>query len=78
MTEYADVALFARSDMASFVDSLTAPLSLINALLVALGMHRKDHIEESFETLERLWKEYQVYDTGKDRNQPADGEKEEQ
>lgn len=78
MTEYADVALFARSDMASFVDSLTAPLSLINALLVALGMHRKDHIEESFETLERLWKEYQVYDTGKDRNQPTEAEKEEQ
>ena len=77
MTEYADVALFARSDMASFVDSLTAPLSLINALLVALGMHRKDHIEESFETLERLWKEYQVYDTGKDRNQPSEEDKEE-
>jgi hypothetical protein len=41
-------------------------------------MHRKDHIEESFETLERLWKEYQVYDTGKDRNQPTEAEKEEQ
>ncbi|MBO4687712.1 MAG: MurR/RpiR family transcriptional regulator [Clostridiales bacterium] len=67
MTENADVALFARSDMASFVDSLTAPLSLINALLVALGMHRKSHIEESFEALEKLWKEYKVYDTGKDR-----------
>ena len=56
MTQYADVALFARSDMASFVDSLTAPLSLINALLVALGMHRKSHIEESFEALEKLWR----------------------
>ena len=67
MTENADIALFARSDMASFVDSLTAPLSLINALLVALGMHRKSHIEESFEALEKLWKEYKVYDTGKDR-----------
>ena len=78
ITEYADVALFARSDMASFVDSLTAPLSLINALLVALGMHRKAHIEESFEALERLWKEYKVYDTGKDRNQPSDEDKEDE
>ena len=76
MTEHADVSLFARSDMASFVDSLTAPLSLINALLVALGMHRKEHIEESFEALEKLWAEYKVYDTGKDRNQPMTAEEE--
>ncbi|MBR2750901.1 MAG: MurR/RpiR family transcriptional regulator [Clostridiales bacterium] len=76
MTEHADVALFARSDMASFVDSLTAPLSLINALLVALGMHRKSHIEESFEALESLWAEYKVYDTGKDRNLPENDEEE--
>ncbi|MBR3058503.1 MAG: MurR/RpiR family transcriptional regulator [Clostridiales bacterium] len=77
MTEHADVALFARSDMASFVDSLTAPLSLINALLVALGMHRKSHIEESFESLESLWAEYKVYDTGKDRNLPVKEKQEE-
>ncbi|HOO61537.1 MAG TPA: MurR/RpiR family transcriptional regulator [Bacillota bacterium] len=70
MTEHSDVALFARSDMASFVDSLTAPLSLINALLVALGIHRREHIEQSFEALENLWTEYQVYDTGKDRVLP--------
>jgi len=76
MTEHADVALFARSDMASFVDSLAAPLSLINALLVALGMHRKSHIEESFEALESLWAEYKVYDTGKDRNLPESEEEE--
>lgn len=81
MTEHADVALLARSDMASFVDSLTAPLSLINALLVALGMHRKNHIEQSFEALEALWAEYKVYDTGKDRQLPnqeaqEDGENE--
>ena len=76
MTQYADVALFARSDMASFVDSLTAPLSLINALLVALGMHRKSHIEESFEALEKLWKEYKVYDTGKDRSIDDDDKEE--
>ncbi len=77
MTENADVALFARSDMASFVDSLTAPLSLINALLVALGMHRKSHIEASFEALEQLWKEYKVYDTGKDRDLADETDEEE-
>ena len=67
MTEHADVALLATSSMASFVDSLTAPLSLINALLVALGMHRKEHIKSSFESLETLWSQYKVYETGRDR-----------
>ena len=67
MTEFADIKLFAGSSMASFVDSLTAPLSLINALLVALGMHRKEHISESFEALETLWAQFKVYETGRDR-----------
>ena len=68
MTEYADIKLFAKSSMASFVDSLTAPLSLINALLVSLGMHRKEHIQSSLESLETLWSQYRVYETGRDRN----------
>jgi DNA-binding MurR/RpiR family transcriptional regulator len=68
MTEYADIKLFAKSSMASFVDSLTAPLSLINALLVSLGMHRKEHIKSSLESLETLWSQYRVYETGRDRN----------
>ena len=67
MTENADVKLFAKSSMASFVDSLAAPLSLINALLVTLGMHRKEHIKSSFESLETLWDQYRVYETGRDR-----------
>ena len=67
MTEHADVALLATSSMASFVDSLTAPLSLINALLVTLGMHRKEHIKNSFESLETLWSQYKVYEIGRDR-----------
>ena len=62
LTENADIKLFARSSMASFVDSLSAPLSLINALLVTLGMHRKDHIKSSFEALEGLWSQYSVYE----------------
>lgn len=67
MTQYADIKLFAKSSMASFVDSLAAPLSLINALLVTLGMHRREHIRSSFESLETLWTQYKVYDGGKDR-----------
>lgn len=59
---YADHSIIARSDMASFVDSLVAPLSVINALIVAIGMRRKDHIYETFEKLEKIWDEYQVYE----------------
>ncbi len=62
LTEHADIKLFAKSSMASFVDSLAAPLSLINALLVTLGMHRKEHIKSSFEALEGLWSQYSVYE----------------
>lgn len=68
MTEFADVKIFAKSSMAAFVDSLAAPLSLINALLVTLGMHRREHIVHSFEALEMLWSRYSVYDVGRDRN----------
>lgn len=58
----ADHSLIARSDMASFVDSLVAPLSVINALIVAVGMRRKEHVYETFERLEKIWDEYQVYE----------------
>lgn len=58
----ADLAITARSDMASFVDSLVAPLSVINALIVAVGMRRKQQVSEIFEKLEKIWDEYQVYE----------------
>lgn len=57
----ADQLLLAKSDMASFADSLVAPLSLINALIVAVGMRRQDDIESTFARLERLWDENDVY-----------------
>ena len=57
-------SLLAPSDMASFVDSLVAPLSLINALIVDIGMRNRVHIAETFEKLERIWDEYGVYDKG--------------
>lgn len=57
----ADYTLTAKSNMASFVDSLVAPLSLINALIVAVGMCEKEEITEHFNTLEEIWKKYNVY-----------------
>lgn len=62
LAEAADHALIARSDMASFVDSLVAPLSLINALIVAVGMRKKQDMYDIFEKLEKIWDEYQVYE----------------
>lgn len=57
----ADLSLIASSDMLSFVDSLVAPMSLINALIVAIGLHKKDDIKSSFEKLEDIWEKYNVY-----------------
>ena len=58
---YADLSLIASSDMLSFVDSLVAPMSLINALLVTIGLHKKDDVKSSFESLEEIWEKYNVY-----------------
>lgn len=57
-----DISLIASSDMLSFVDSLVAPMSLINALIVSIGMEKKDDITSSFEDLENIWNRYNVYD----------------
>ena len=61
LAEIADLSLTARTDMASFVDSLAAPLSLINALLVTLGLHRKQALSQHFKQLESIWETYEVY-----------------
>ena len=60
-----DVCLSARTDMASFVDSLAAPLSMINALLVALALRRREELNEHLKRLEEIWDAYSVY-TNKD------------
>ena len=57
----ADICLSARTDMASFVDSLAAPLSVINALIVALGLQRKEELSKHFKQLEGIWSEHSVY-----------------
>ena len=54
--------LKARSDMASFGDSLVAPLALVNALLVAVSRAKNDDLANTFQTLERIWEDYGVYE----------------
>ena len=61
--DVADICLFAKSDMVSFLDSLVAPMSLINALIVAVGSRSPDNSLETFKQLEHIWEEYDVYET---------------
>lgn len=61
MNLYSSCNLLARSDMVSIVDSLVAPLSVINALVVALCLKQPDVVKENLETLEDVWNNYQVY-----------------
>jgi DNA-binding MurR/RpiR family transcriptional regulator len=58
----AQQVLVAQSDMASYVDSLVAPLSLINALVVAVSRAKEDEVRERLQKLEHIWDEYDVYD----------------
>ena len=71
MNLYSSCNLIARSDMASIVDSLVAPLSVINALVVALCMRKQKEVTATLEDLEKLWDEYQVYNN--DEINLADG-----
>lgn len=71
MNLYSSCNLIARSDMASIVDSLVAPLSVINALVVALCMRKQREVTATLEDLEKIWDEYQVYNN--DEINLADG-----
>ena len=62
LAEIATETLLAKSDMASFVDSLVAPLSLVNALIVAVGRRKNEDVEQTFVNLEQIWSEYGVYE----------------
>lgn len=59
--ERADVSLIANSEMLSFVDSLVAPMSLINSLIVTLGIEKRNELNAYFQELEEIWKTYNVY-----------------
>lgn len=62
VAENARRVLLARSDMASFVDSLVAPLSIVNALIVTIGLRKRKEVEDTFQRLEGIWDEYNVYE----------------
>ena len=67
LAESADYLLLARSDMASFVDTLVAPLSLINALIVAIAINKKEEVADLFQKLEDIWDAYEVYEKVEER-----------
>lgn len=71
IASFADHLLVARSDMASVVDSLTAPLSLINALIVGVTLSCRDEVYNNFNKLEGIWEEYQVYEKAEDLAEDA-------
>ena len=62
LSQYCDHVLLAKSDMLSFVDSLAAPLSLVNALIVALASGREQSLSRTFDVLEQVWDQYNVYE----------------
>ena len=57
-----DYVLVAKSDMVSLVDSLVAPLSIVNALIVAIASKREKELQRTFEALEHIWDQYNVYE----------------
>ena len=61
LAEYATCLITAQSDMASFMDSLVAPISIINAIIVEITRRREKEITERFDKLEKVWDEYDVY-----------------
>ena len=63
IAQYADELLVAQSDMASFMDSLVAPLSIINAMVVALSRKKQEELTVRLHELEEVWEQYDVYDT---------------
>lgn len=76
LVQSADSVLIARSDMASIVDSLVAPLSLINALIVATVLKKKEEVSETFRNLEQVWNREGVY-TSHDKEHPIAADEDE-
>ena len=68
LAQCCDHVLLAKSDMVSLVDSLVAPLSVVNALIVAVAAKREKELARTFDTLERIWDEYEVYEKNEKSN----------
>ena len=76
IAEFADYRLLARSDISAIVDSLVAPLSLINSLLVALALKMETRVTKVFQNLENIWDEYGVYEKVDEAENDKDNKKE--
>lgn len=61
ISEFANITLIAKSNMASFIDSLVAPMSLVNALIIAISTVDKKHLTDKLYALENTWKKYDTY-----------------
>ena len=68
LAPYADHLLLAHSDMASFADSIVAPMSLINALISAVGMRKQQYVAQNLEHLEKIWDAYEVFERSDDQD----------
>lgn len=68
IVEFADCSLFAKSDVMTIVDSLVCALSVVNALVTAIALLRKDDVEKRLMALEEIWNEYDVYNRSADYN----------
>ena len=62
LAQTSDYVICAKSDMVSLVDSLVAPLSVVNALIVAIAAKREKELHRTFDALERIWDQYHVYE----------------
>ena len=67
LAQHCDHLLLCKSDMVSLVDSLVAPMSVVNALVVALAARREPELAKTFNALERVWEEYNVYEKQDDQ-----------
>lgn len=68
IAELSDYTLVAKSNMVSFIDSLTAPLSLVNALIVSSARGRRNATKKNLAELEKIWEEYNIYETMEERH----------
>ncbi|MEZ4357248.1 MAG: MurR/RpiR family transcriptional regulator [Eubacteriales bacterium] len=73
LVSFADTTVFVKSNMNSFVDSLVAPMSILNAIIVMVGVSRKEELTKYFDKLEGIWAEKDIY-TGKNPGGKTNGE----
>jgi DNA-binding MurR/RpiR family transcriptional regulator len=61
IAEFSDNVLIAKSNLTSFADSLVAPMSVLNALIVAVGIRKQDYVEANYKRMEEIYEKFEVY-----------------